>query len=166
MRVGVEACGYDTADAGKAGSITFDGDAVLAVTLDDDGCLVPGTGSNGLPNSFVVPGRPAGDYQVCAVFAGEATPCTAFAVTAGGGEPGPDGDGDVEVLAGETVRGSSATERVEGAGVERSRSSGLGSLARTGIGIAGLLALAAVLLLAGRALLLRRRDAGGDGVAR
>lgn len=150
--VGVDACGYRPADDGLSGSITFDGEPVLAVTLDDTGCLRPGQPSNGLSNSFVVPNRPPGTYQVCAVFPGYPAACTAFRVFApgnsGGGSSG--GGNDARVLQATETR-AVATEGVSGAGGERARS-GPGSLARTGLGVAALLVAGTALVVGGRAL--------------
>lgn len=147
--MGVEACGYQSEDAGKAGSITFDGAEVAQVRIDDDGCLVPGEGSNGLSNSFVVPQVPTGRYDVCAVFPGEATPCTTFEVVPG---EASGGDASTAVLSGEVARGGAASV----ASTERARS-GPGTLARTGIAIGTALALALALIAGGR-LLARRAD--------
>lgn len=147
--VGVEACGYQAEDAGKVGSITFDGTVVAQVRLDDDGCLVPGEGSNGLSNSFVVPQVPPGEHDVCAVFPGEATACTTFQVTSGGAGGGRNA---TAVLGAEVERGAPAAD----VSSERARS-GPGSLARTGAAIGSAVALGLALVAGGR-LLARRAD--------
>lgn len=154
-RVGVQACGYAPGDAGRAGTITFAGAEVADVTLGADGCLAEGEPFDGYPESFNVPDRPPGGYDVCAVFAGYPAPCERFRVVSeededrDGGDTEEDADGAGESGDGTEVLG---IERTRGGGEAPAGSAsgrGSSSLARTGatIGalVAGLVALAFML---------------------
>jgi hypothetical protein len=157
--VGANACGYRAADAGTSGDITFNGESVATVSIDDDGCLAAQTGTGsalpaglggelaagGYPVRFTVPELPPRAYEVCTVFAGYPTPCDNFTITRSQSE--------TQVLSGGTERNPGAGGGSGGG----AGSSGGGSLARTGTSILAFLLAAAVLMTSGRLLVERSK---------
>jgi len=134
--IGVFACGYAPGTTG--GSVTFDGTVVASgLVASAQGCLT-GTGNappGSAPLTIRVPddARP-GNRNVCSVVSGYNTPCAQFQVR---------NQGEAE---GGVLGNRITNDSLFG-----------GSLPKTGLAIGALLAIAAVLIVGGRALLADER---------